>query len=75
VSNRDPATGAALLVALIVGRYRWAWIVLAFSGSVRLVDWVVHFSDPWWFVLYVAVLALLVSPPMRRYIRPPVALR
>lgn len=64
-----------LLVALVVRRRRLVWFVTAFAGSIYFVEWVARFSHPWWFAQFVVVLALLFSPQMRHYVRPPIVFR
>jgi hypothetical protein len=58
---------AVLLVAL-VRRRRWAWLVLAFLFSVAVILDVLKFNGVVTLVRDVVGLALLVSPPMRRYV-------
>jgi hypothetical protein len=64
----------ALVLALVVGRYRWAWVVLfLFNGFVAL-SWLFD-SDRFapthvlGLALDLAVLLLLISEPMRRRLR------
>jgi hypothetical protein len=69
-----------LLVALVRGRYRWAWLLFALASVAALAGWP---FDAHRFetrtLLFLAVnlgtLALLVSPPMRRRLKRPVGLR
>jgi hypothetical protein len=71
------AVFAALVAALVVGRYRWAWIVLALIYGAVLVSWAfdsrrfvsTHVVG---LVLNVGAFVLLVSPPVRNHVRPPV---
>jgi hypothetical protein len=68
------ATGVfiALLVALVFRR-RWAWILLVLFEVAVAVSFAVDFVRgdlAWiWFALNLASLALLLSAPMRRYVR------
>jgi hypothetical protein len=72
------ATALYLLVvaALVLGRFRWAWVLLALFYGAAIVGWVVdserfaatHILS---FGADLAVFALLVSPTMRHRLRRP----
>ena len=66
-----PGAVFALLVAIcLVRRRRWAWVVLVFIEALVLASWLID-PGPWpYFVLNSMQLGLLLSPPMRRYLRP-----
>jgi hypothetical protein len=58
-----------VLVAAVVARRHWAWLLALLIEVAILVTW--PFSDdvPWYaVVLNVLSLAVLASPPMRRYV-------
>jgi len=57
------------LLAALVMRRRWAWALLVAFDAVVLISFVIYWTDVWAFVLTVASFALLVSSPMRRYVR------
>jgi putative copper export protein len=62
---------AAILVALLtalVRRRRWAWLVLVILFGLSLILDLFYFNGVVRFTLDVIVFALLVSPPMRRYV-------
>jgi hypothetical protein len=69
-----------LLVALVRGRYRWAWLLFALASVAALASWPfdAHRFETTT-LLFLAVnlgtLALLLSPPMRRRLKRPVGLR
>lgn len=76
------ATAAYLLVlaGLVLGRYRWAWLLLAVLYGSAMVTWGLdpHRFAPWYVLslaLNVAVFALLLSSPMRARLRRPVRVR
>jgi hypothetical protein len=58
----------ALVVPLLRGR-RWAWVVLLLFAALGLVQSIVNFRASG-LAVDVAVLSLLVSPPVRRYVEP-----
>jgi integral membrane sensor domain MASE1 len=62
------AVVAALLVALLL-RHRWAWLALVLFQGVVLISFAFDFTTAPAFVLNAASFALLVSPPIRRYVR------
>jgi hypothetical protein len=63
------ATILAVLLAALVRRRRWAWLVLVFLfGSAVVVD-VFYFNGVVIFTVDVICLALLASPSMRRYVK------
>jgi hypothetical protein len=74
------ATVLCLLVlgALVIGRYRWAWLLLVLLYGSAIVSW---FFDsqrfvPWYVVALagnLAAFALLMSPTMRDRLRRPVS--
>jgi hypothetical protein len=76
------ATALYLLVlgTLVLGRYRWAWVLLALLYGGAIVTWGFD-SDRFaprnvlGFVVDVATFALLVSSPMRDRLRRPVGIR
>jgi hypothetical protein len=58
----------AMLLAALLRRRRWAWLVLVFLfGSAVILD-VFNFNGVVRFILDVIGFALLLSPPMRRYV-------
>jgi drug/metabolite transporter (DMT)-like permease len=69
----------AVVLALVVGRYRWAWLLLALLNGAAVIGWA---FDPQRFAparalgygVGLAALCLLVSWPMRRRLRHPVLL-
>jgi hypothetical protein len=76
------ATALYLLVvaALVLGRYRWAWALLAVFYGAAVMTW--GFDSrrfAFWYVLglvlNVVTFALLVSSPMRGRLRRPVSIR
>ena len=76
------ATALYLLVvgAFALGRYRWAWVLLAVFYGTTVVTWGFdsrRFAS-WYvigFVINVVTFALLVSSPMRDRLRRPVGIR
>lgn len=60
----------AMLLAALVRRRRWAWRVLVVLFSIALILDVLRFTGVVTFVRDVIGFALLLSPPMRRYIKP-----
>jgi hypothetical protein len=62
------AVVAALLIALVL-RQRWAWLVLVVIQVLVLLSFAFDFAGAFAFLLNLASMALLVSPPMRRYVR------
>ena len=73
------AAGCYLLLvgALVLGRYRWAWVLLALLYSVAIVSWGFdedRFTARWVLGLTydAAALALLMSHPIRDRLRRPV---
>jgi len=76
------ATAIYLLVlaGLVLGRYRWAWVLVAVLYGSAIVTWAfdAHRFAPWYVLglgLNVAVFALLMSSPMRNRLRRPVSVR
>ena len=67
----------AVVAALVVGRYRWAWMLLSLFFAWVVATWPFD-SDRFagahvfGFVAALAALALLVSKPMRRRLRRPI---
>ena len=80
-STAPVATALYLMVvlALVVGRFRWVWILLALLYGLAVVPAVVHppSSDREWlfFLLGLATFAALLSASMRQRLRRPVRLR
>jgi hypothetical protein len=81
-STAPVATALFLLVvaALVLGRYRWAWILLAVVYGEGVVAWGFdsHRFEGWQLAGLaqgVAVFGLLVSSPMRDRLRRPVGIR
>ena len=67
-----------LLAALVAGRYRWAWVLVALFYASALIGWVADPTSvkPTNVPLLIASLGafvLLVSRPMRRRLRKPVS--
>lgn len=69
-----------LLFALVLGRYRWAWLLFALASVAALAGWPFdghRFETKT--LLFAAVnlgtLTLLLSPPMRRRLKRPVDIR
>lgn len=68
-----------VVTALVVGRRRWAWFLLALLYAAGVIGWI---FDPRRFraktivfeAIAVATLALMVSPPLRHRLRRPVRL-
>jgi hypothetical protein len=76
------ATALYLVVvgALVVGRFRWAWILLTLLWAFALVGWLFDsnrfaLTHLLGFAGALATLALLISTPMRRRLRRPVLVR
>jgi hypothetical protein len=75
------ATALYLLVVLafVVGRFRWAWILLAVFYGLAVVPALVHppstGRELLFFVLGLATFAALLCAPMRQRLRRPVRLR
>jgi hypothetical protein len=70
----------ALVLALVIGRYRWAWIVLVLFYASAELSWLItahRFSvtNVLGLAVGLATLALLLSRPMRHRVHPPVAVR
>ena len=77
-----PAAAAlylAVVLALVVGRYRWAWVLLLLFYVSADLTWAVrpHVSATYALGLALALptLALLLSRPMRHRLRRPITLR
>jgi hypothetical protein len=75
------ATAVYLTVVsvLVVGRYRWAWVLLVLLDGAATVGWAfdAHRLDPMravWYCLTLGTLLLLLSAPMRGRLRRPVSL-
>jgi hypothetical protein len=74
-------TAVYLLVvgALALGRYRWAWVLLAIFYGGGIVSWGFDLPRTPWRILNLlvnaATFALLVSSPMRDRLRRPVSFR
>jgi hypothetical protein len=69
-----------ILTALVVGRYRWAWVLLAVLYGVGILDWSFRgdrFGTRWLLGLAydLVTFALLASSPMRSRLRRPVTIR
>ena len=69
----------ALVLALVAGRYRWAWLVLVLFDGAGALWWFVHPTHSniqnAALVVNFATVALLLTPLMRRRLRHPVGLR
>jgi hypothetical protein len=70
-----PAAGIAVvlilvlwLAAIVIWRQRWAWAVTVVAYSVGLVEPAWHWRGALSYSLAVLMLALLLSPSMRRYV-------
>jgi hypothetical protein len=59
---------AILLIALLL-RQRWAWFMLVVFNGFVVVSYLWNWTEAPAFVIDGASFALLVSPPMRRYVR------
>lgn len=59
-----------VLVALVLGRYRWAWVLLVLLSGAASVGWAFdsHRFKPraFWYLFSLATLVLLLSAPMRQ---------
>jgi hypothetical protein len=69
-----------LLAVLVLGRYRWAWIVLVLFEGSALVAWAVeptplHAIDIPFYIASIVSFVLLLSPTMRHRLRKPVKFR
>jgi MFS family permease len=58
----------AMLLAALVRRRRWAWRVLALLFGAGVILDVFNLNDVVAFIIDLIALALLMSPPMRRYV-------
>ena len=67
----------AIVAALVVGRYRWAWVLLTLFYGAAVVGWAFdshRFSmRGFWYCLSLGTLLLLTSSPMRHRLRDPIA--
>jgi hypothetical protein len=69
-----------LLIALVRGRYRWAWLLFALASLAALAGWPFD-AHPFetrtllFLVVDAGTLALLLTPPMRRRLKRPVDFR
>jgi predicted membrane channel-forming protein YqfA (hemolysin III family) len=68
-----------VVLALVVGRYRWAWVLLVLFNGAAIVGWAfdAHRLAPMravWYFLTLGTLLLLLSAPMRGRLRQPVSL-
>jgi hypothetical protein len=77
IALESTALFLAVLAALMLGRYRWAWIVLVLlEGSVFIGEAVdqspLHAIDIPFYIASIASFALLLSPTMRHRLRKPV---
>jgi hypothetical protein len=59
----------AVLILGLVLRRRWAWFVLVAFDGFALLSYAWEWSGPVSLVWNLVAVALLVSPPMRRYVR------
>ena len=59
---------ALWLAAIVIWRQRWAWAVTVAAYTVGLVEPAWHWRGAFIYSLGALMLALLVSPPMRRYV-------
>lgn len=69
--NRAPGAAlliASLLIALLLRR-RWAWMILIAFNGVVVISYLWEWSSLPAFIMEIVCLALLVSPPMRYYVR------
>lgn len=63
---------AALLAVLLVGlvrRRRWAWVVLLAVNGFAVISYAFGSGEAVLLVAYLVGVVLLLSPPMRRYVR------
>jgi hypothetical protein len=70
--HAEPATVTVLVAVVLISlvrRHRWAWVVLVVLEGVVLIS-SLRPTKAFWFIADLASFALLVSPPMRRYVRP-----
>ena len=70
----------AVVLALVVGRYRWAWVLLVLFYGAAAMTWAFdsrrfHPMYLLGFALGVSVFALLLSAPMRHRVRPALVAR
>src|SRR3989442_613468 len=63
------AVAFALVLMALVLRRRWAWQLLVVFEGIVLVSFVFDFTNALAFGSNLASFALLISPPMRRYVR------
>jgi hypothetical protein len=67
------APGAALLSGLLfvalLFRQRWAWVILVVFNGFVVISYAWAWTKPLAFIVDLASFALLVSPPMRAYVR------
>jgi hypothetical protein len=63
------ATILAVLLSALVCRRRWAWLTLLFLFGSAVVAGLFYFKGVVVFTIDVMCVALLTSPPMRRYIK------
>jgi drug/metabolite transporter (DMT)-like permease len=71
--HAEPATVTVLIAVVLISlvrRHRWAWVVLVVIEGVVLISFAFDFTKAFLFIADLASFALLVSPPMRRYVRP-----
>jgi hypothetical protein len=59
----------AVLLSALVCRRQWAWLALLFLFGSAIVMDLFYFNGVVVFTIYVICVALLASPPMRRYIK------
>jgi hypothetical protein len=69
-----------LVAAVVVGRFRWAWVLLVLFEAGGLVSWAIdptpfHVSDVPFYVAAVGSFLLLLSPTIRHRLRKPVRFR
>jgi hypothetical protein len=68
-----------VMLALVVGRYRWAWVLLVLFDGAALLGWAFDAdrlvpTRAVWYCLILGTLLLLLSAPMRGRLRRPVSL-